>query len=73
MHGGRPEVPALGQLPGADTPQFEGLGAYIGLMQRCWAQDPEARPDFAAIVADLKALLTYLLGSSGDMLSPTHR
>lgn len=36
--GGRPEVPPREQLPGADTPQFDGLGAYVDLMQRCWAQ-----------------------------------
>lgn len=37
-HGGRPQVPPRDQLPGEDTAQFEGLEAYIDLMQRCWAQ-----------------------------------
>ncbi|PRW44985.1 Serine threonine- kinase CTR1 [Chlorella sorokiniana] len=69
VHGGRPEVPTWQQLPGADTPQFEGLGAYIGLMQRCWAQAPEARPDFAAIVAELKTLMASLMGSSETLMS----
>ncbi len=38
LGGGRPEVPPVQQIPGEDTPQFEGLAAYIELMQRCWAQ-----------------------------------
>ncbi|KAI7840638.1 hypothetical protein COHA_005659 [Chlorella ohadii] len=54
LGGGRPEVPPVQQIPGEDTPQFEGLAAYIELMQRCWAQDPSARPDFSAVVAELK-------------------
>ena len=36
--GGRLEVPPRGALPGADTPTFTGLEAYLALMRRCWAQ-----------------------------------
>lgn len=29
---------------------------YIKLMKRCWAQNPEDRPGFQRIMADLKAI-----------------
>lgn len=53
-NGGRPEIPPLEALPGQDTASFQGLGAYIDLIQRCWAQDPAERPSFPDIVADLR-------------------
>lgn len=52
-HGGRPPIPALEQLP-LQTPDAASYQAYVSLMQRCWAQDPAARPDFSAVVAELK-------------------
>lgn len=54
--GERPEVPseAGGPLPGGT---FPGFPAYCGLMQRCWAEEPAARPCFEAIIADLRTLL----------------
>lgn len=33
---------------------------YMGLMQRCWAHDPEARPLFPEILKTLDTLLTTL-------------
>ncbi|GAB4815428.1 hypothetical protein N2152v2_002474, partial [Parachlorella kessleri] len=36
---------------------FPGMGAYVALMRRCWAQAPEDRPGFGEIIADLRELL----------------
>lgn len=33
LGGGRPPVPPREQLPGADTPEFAGLDAFLGLMK----------------------------------------
>ena len=33
---------------------FPGLGAYVALMRRCWAQAPEERPGFGEVIADLR-------------------
>ncbi len=52
--GGRPPIPERHQLPGKDTARFEGLDAYIALMQRCWAQSPADRPLFAEINDSLR-------------------
>lgn len=34
--------------------QFEGLQAYVALMQRCWAADPGERPTLNDIVMQLQ-------------------
>lgn len=55
MYGNRPSVPepsAYGELPGPGP--FPGLPAWVELMQRCWHQDPAHRPDFVAIIAQLR-------------------
>ena len=55
MSGHRPPLPdpsAFGQLPGPGP--FPGLPAWIELMQRCWAQDSAQRPDFAAVISQLR-------------------
>lgn len=52
--GGRLEVPAREALPGPDTASFAGLDAYIALMQRCWAQNPDERPTFGEIADELR-------------------
>lgn len=55
MCGNRPSVPepsAYGELPGPGP--FPGLPAWVEMMKRCWHQDPARRPDFAAIIAQLR-------------------
>jgi len=59
QQGDRPEIPPFERLPG-----FEGvdqppaaLAGYIALMQRCWAQDPDERPNFEEIAAELQELV----------------
>ncbi len=56
--GERPTVPPAASLPGpADgRPSPAALQAYLALMQRCWAQDPTQRPEFAGVAASLAAL-----------------
>ena len=55
--GGRLEIPARQDLPGPDTMEFEGLEGYLTLMRRCWAHNPEDRPTFQEIIAELRDLL----------------
>lgn len=59
--GERPIVPDVAGLPGPaeDKEIFNstgGLSAYIALMRRCWAQDPQDRPTFSEIQARMKQL-----------------
>lgn len=56
--GGRPPLPL--PAPGAGGAGFPDLGAYVDLIQRCWAQDPTVRPDFEEI--------TNLLRSAGKRM-----
>ena len=47
----RPHPPRPAQVPPPDelpTAGFGGEGEYLTLMTECWAQDPDARPTFAA-------------------------
>lgn len=55
-NGGRLQIPSRWDLPGDDTPQFQGLDDYIALMQQCWAQNVYDRPSFGEIVQELRAL-----------------
>ena len=49
LDGGRLALPGREQLPEGE------LGtAYLDLMQRCWAQNPQDRPTFSQIAAELK-------------------
>ncbi|KAK9816226.1 hypothetical protein WJX74_006734 [Apatococcus lobatus] len=50
----RPEIPPIEAQPSKTFPGYED---YVKLMQRCWAQDPEARPDFTQIISALRKLL----------------
>ena len=51
--GGRLAIPQPEELPGPGSGSFEGMPAYVALMQRCWAQDPAGRPSFEDIGAAL--------------------
>ena len=57
VRGQRLPIPDRAALPGPDTLRFAGLSGFIVLMQRCWAQEPAARPDFGEVVACLRRLL----------------
>ena len=57
MRGDRLPVPPRAELPGPDTQQFAQLDAYCALMQRCWAHEPEERPDFGAVIQELRRLM----------------
>jgi hypothetical protein len=53
--GARPPVPGgpdwEGEAPAEPAP------GWSELMQRCWAQEPEARPAFPQVVGELEAML----------------
>lgn len=55
-HGGRPPIPEPEALPGVGSSGFQGLGAYIELIQRCWAQTPGERPSFPEISEALRCV-----------------
>lgn len=52
--GRRLALPPRDALPGPASADWPGLGAYIALMERCWAQEPGARPSMAEVAAVLK-------------------
>ncbi|KAG7668202.1 putative Serine/threonine-protein kinase CTR1 [Nannochloris sp. 'desiccata'] len=60
--GGRLEVPDRSALPGPDTMQFEELDQYVALMRKCWAHNPEDRPTFQEIIAELRDMLSARTG-----------
>ncbi|KAL4443708.1 hypothetical protein ABPG75_011445 [Micractinium tetrahymenae] len=68
VNGRRPDIPPRDQLPGADTPDFQGLDAYLALLQCCWASDPAERPTFQHIVHELRALLDQTAAEHGAAL-----
>lgn len=41
--------------------------AYVDLMQRCWSQDPEARPSFEEVVRQLEAMAPRQLARNDSM------
>lgn len=49
--GERLEIPPPEQLPGGG---FAGLPAYLDLLGRCWAQDPNDRPTFETVIKELR-------------------
>jgi serine/threonine protein kinase len=54
--GGEPlGVPAAADLPAMPGGRA-GVEKYVKLMERCWARQPEARPDFLQVVQALKAM-----------------
>ena len=54
MKGGRLALPPSSELPGLKP--GDNLDAYIALMNRSWAQEPSARPDFNIIASELRKL-----------------
>ncbi|KAL0024386.1 hypothetical protein WJX79_007764 [Trebouxia sp. C0005] len=50
----RPDILPVGSLPGGTWP---GMREYILLMQACWEEEPDKRPDFESIIADLRGML----------------
>ena len=56
------EIPARDRLPGADTPSWAGLDAYVALLKRCWAQSPYDRPAFDRAAAELRCGCGQCLG-----------
>ena len=69
--GGRLDVPERSALPGPDTAEFEGLDAYVGLMRRCWAHNPDDRPTFQEIIADLRDQLGSITRNGKSRLRNT--
>jgi ankyrin repeat protein len=56
----RPPLPTVDAVPAPDTPEFESSGhlqRFIGLMERCWAQNPDMRPAFREIHSALEKIL----------------
>ncbi len=51
--GGRLPFPPRETLPGGD---FEGLNAFMELIDDCWAQEPAARPNFAEVIARIRCV-----------------
>jgi hypothetical protein len=50
----RPDIPEdPSSLPGGT---FDGVWHYIDLMRRCWSDDPEERPAFETVTAELRNL-----------------
>jgi len=54
--GKRLEIPAIDQLPGPGAQSFRGLQDYLNLMEKCWSQSSEDRPDFKEIVEELRSI-----------------
>lgn len=55
VQGQRPPIPKKKKLPGFKGEQLPpSLDAFIALMKRCWAQDPEERPSFGHVAAELR-------------------
>lgn len=66
LDGGRLPIHGPGQLPGPggdfQAPGLAGgMGLYLSLMGRCWAQRPEDRPTFSDIITGLRCV-RWLLG-----------
>jgi hypothetical protein len=61
--GSRLAVPDADTLPGGG---FDGLGAYVSLMRRCWEADPGLRPGFEEVVQELRRVWSAHAKGSGD-------
>lgn len=54
--GVRLEIPPRNELPGPQSGNWVHLDSYIQLMQRCWEQQPSARPTFEEIGNQLQTM-----------------
>ena len=52
--GGRLELPPRSRIPGPDTQSWDGLPAFYGIIESCWAQNPADRPTFGQVIARLR-------------------
>lgn len=48
-----PDAEAAATLPGGT---FAGYEAYASLMRRCWAEEPQERPTFEEVAAELRRI-----------------
>ena len=61
LEGARPAIPPWTELPGfGPAGPSDSLKDYLALMNQCWAQDSEQRPNFERVVIALNTLLTIL-------------
>ncbi len=65
LHGNRPDLPPAERLPGLNSTGQAGLPSYLDLMHSCWAQEAAERPDFEAIVVELRGQLEAAGGMQG--------
>jgi len=56
LAGERPEIPPPARLPGVDSGAWPKLEQYIGLMRKCWQQQPSDRPTFEEIMQELRSI-----------------
>jgi serine/threonine protein kinase len=54
VHKKRPPLKPLDQLPGAETMDASSFKEFCGVMERCWAQEPQQRPAFAEAARNLR-------------------
>lgn len=49
-------IPSPEELPGPEGSTWPHLDRYVGIMQRCWAQNPKDRPKFEEIMQELRLI-----------------
>jgi serine/threonine protein kinase len=62
-HGHRPDIPSQEEMAGMTGSTFPGYEEYVELINQCWAQDAEARPNFNDIIKVLRRLLAKELNA----------
>ena len=66
INGRRPAVPPRPELPGLGGGGGAGLDAYLALMRRCWAQQPDERPPFEEVVPELRCVAVGPVAAVGQ-------
>lgn len=70
----RPPIPDGPEWEGEPLPEL--APGWRGLMEKCWAEDPDDRPSFADIIKDLRSMVSALKpvrsGSKNMPRSPSH-